>query len=31
MPLKGANVRNKKDYKEYLTEKARDLYAAKES
>ena len=30
-PEEGAKVRNKKDYKEYLTEKARDLYAAKES
>ena len=30
-PEEGANVRNKNDYKEYLTKKAYDLYEAKEN
>ena len=30
-PEESANVRNKKDYKEYLTAKAKELYAAKEA
>ena len=31
MPEEGSNVRNKNDYKEYLTKKAYELYEAKEN